>query len=90
MYVAGRTLSDRESARQIGKLLDLFEIAPIDKVVLRSALSLGFKDFEDAVLCAAAIAVGAEVIVTRDHTRFERAPLPAVSPADLLAVLRAS
>lgn len=71
--------------REIEQLLRLFEIAPINRTVLSSALLLKFTDFEDAVLHEAAIHVGAELIVTRDTKGFQKATIPVYSSTEFVA-----
>ncbi len=86
-YIAARTLGERRARRHITTLLSLFEIAPVTGDVLRDATSLGWADFEDAVLHESARAAGADAIVTRDRKGFARAKLRTYTPAELLALL---
>ena len=86
-YLASQALGRTRSRRHLEMLLDLFAIAPIDESVLRSALSSRFNDYEDAVLHAAAAAVHAECIVTRNVKDFRRSVLKIYSPDELLSSL---
>ena len=52
------------------------------------ARSLSFTDFEDAALASAAEAAGCTQIVTRNVADFARSPVPALTPEELLAMLR--
>jgi hypothetical protein len=70
-------------------LLALFEIAPVNRVVLETALALDFSDFEDAVVHEARRHFGVQGLVTRDPKGFSKASLPIYSPADLLLALTA-
>ena len=54
---------------------------------IRYAAGLPMDDFEDAMQVAAARACGARCIVTRNLRGYERSPIPAVSPQDLLSEL---
>ncbi|WP_419921773.1 hypothetical protein [Candidatus Poriferisodalis sp.] len=54
---------------------------------IRYAAGLPMDDFEDAMQVAAARACGARCIVTRNLRDYERSPIPAVSPQDLLSEL---
>jgi len=74
------TLKARES---IEILLSLFEIAPVNEPVLRNALNLPFKDYEDAVLHEAARSVNASLIVTRNTVDFRNSEIPVSLPAEL-------
>jgi len=71
------------------QLLAIFDVASVDRDVLKGALELGFSDFEDAVLHEAACKVGAVAIVTRNGKDFTRSSLPVFDPAELLAAVYA-
>ena len=45
-----------------------------------AALDLPMPDFEDALQAAAAMACGAQVIVTRNERDFKGSPVPAMTP----------
>ena len=62
-------------------LLDTFEVSPGNRDVLRSALKLDMKDFEDAVQIASAQAAELDFIITRDIKDYEKSPVKALSPA---------
>lgn len=79
----------RPTARQtLRKLLELFEIAPVNRAVLEEALQSKMVDFEDAVLDQAGWLAGAELIVTRNQKDFRYATLKVSGPDDLLARLQ--
>ena len=69
------------------ELLSVLEVAPVDGHVLEQALALPYHDLEDAVQMAAARQAGAEYLVTRDRAGYAAGPLPALAPAELLALL---
>ena len=80
---------DRDSAhRHIDNLLELFEIAAVTRIVLETAMRLGFRDFEDAVLHAAAEHAGADYLITRNVTDFRRASLSILAPHEFIAMYR--
>ena len=80
----------KERARdEIGKLLLLFEIAPITRSVLEEALAAGFDDFEDAVIYQAARHVGAQAIVTRNGKDFCCSDITICTPDELVKALSA-
>ncbi|CAN5343135.1 hypothetical protein BH24ACT19_BH24ACT19_09380 [soil metagenome] len=70
-------------------LLRLFEVAPVNRAVLESALALGFDNFENAVLHEAGRFAGARAITTRDPSCFSAATLPVYDPEALVAALDA-
>jgi hypothetical protein len=53
------------------------------------AANLPMKDFEDALQCAAALACGADVIVTRNLEDYHFSPINAVTPTQILNDLQA-
>jgi predicted nucleic acid-binding protein len=86
-YVAAKAVGARKALIAVRKLLEMFEIAPVNRPVLAAALESRLSDFEDAVLHEAARQVSAEAIVTRDPSDFRRSVLPTWSPAELCRVL---
>ena len=83
-YLLKKNLPIKEATHAVKQLLQLFEIAPVNRLVLEAALKSNFSDFEDAVLHAAAIHSGAEAIVTRDESGFSKSKLAIYSPEMLL------
>jgi predicted nucleic acid-binding protein len=73
--------------RAVEQLLQVFAVAPVTDVVLRRALVLAWRDFEDAVCAASAEAAGCDAIVSRDPAGFPDAPLPVIDPAAALGLL---
>ncbi len=86
-YLNTRAVGGRAARRTTEALLEVFGVAPVDDVVLRAALALGWADFEDAVTAAAARRAKCQAIVTRDPKGFPRCPLRVVTPGDLVAWL---
>jgi len=83
-YIA-RKLRDQETARQaVSELLLTLNVCGIDHRTLRSALSLSFRDFEDAVQHAAADAAGLEAIITRNVRDYSTARLPLFTPDEFV------
>lgn len=72
-------------------LLDLarfVEIAPTTTESLRQAGRLRYRDFEDAMQVAAAMACGADLIATRNHRDYAGGPIRAAAPGEVLRLLR--
>jgi predicted nucleic acid-binding protein len=86
-YLVNRGFGAERSLTEVKKLLSLFEIAPVSRVVLERALDLGLADYEDAVLHEAARQVDARGIVTRNSRHFKKATLPVYTPEELSRVL---
>lgn len=83
-YFLKKSLPMKEAIDILKKLLKLFEVAPVNRLVLEDALDSGFLDFEDAVLHAAALHVGAQAIVTRDDKGFRKAKVAVYTPERFL------
>lgn len=88
-HLAARVVGAARARKHVRTLFELFDIAPAGRDVLRNALDLGFKDYEDAVLHEAAREAHATGIVTRDSAGFSRSTLSVYTPDELLRMLRA-
>lgn len=88
-YIARKAIGTLEADRAIGRLLLLFQVAPVTELVLSSALARAFSDFEDAVLDAAAELVSVNALITRDAEGFRRSKLPVFTPAEFLRAMSA-
>jgi predicted nucleic acid-binding protein len=89
-HLLGRELGTKRARKAVVDLLKLVTVVPLDEDRLLHALALGWTDFEDAVQAACALKVEADYIVTRDRDGFANSDVPAVSPAELLTLLRSS
>jgi predicted nucleic acid-binding protein len=87
-YLAGRAVSRQASKEQVQNLLKLFDVTPVNRLVLEAALNLEMSDYEDAVLAASAHHAGMNALVTRDMRDFKNGPLPVHSPEQLLKILK--
>lgn len=74
---------------RVAELLRIVGVAPVDEDVIRTALTGGFADFEDAMQMAAATGAAADYVATRNLADFSRGPVPALAPAELVALLDA-
>ena len=86
-YLLTQTMPHPAARQALQKLLELFEIAPVNRAVLEEALKSKLADFEDAVLDQAGRLAGAEVVVTRNQKDFRHATLKVLGPDELLASL---
>jgi predicted nucleic acid-binding protein len=86
-YLAVKVNGVGSAREQIRHLLELFEVAPVDRTVLEAALSSAFSDFEDGVLHEAGSQYGIDGIVTRNGADFAHAQVPIFSPAELETLL---
>jgi predicted nucleic acid-binding protein len=85
--LARKVIGIDSAIEEIKKLMKLFEIAPVNRTVLVSALSSGFSDFEDAVIHESAVHKEVQGIVTRDLTGFKKSNIQVYSPEELLLML---
>ena len=71
----------------IKRLLQIFDLAPVDSLVLQAALQSAVPDFEDAVLCESAWHAEIDCIVTRNTVHFALSPVKVYGPDGLLVWL---
>lgn len=89
-YTMRKTNSAAERLTALAGLLQLVEVIPVSRVVIESAIQLGFADFEDGLQYCAARSISAiEAIVTRDPKGFAAGTLPVLAPPAALARLGA-
>ncbi|HKJ30201.1 MAG TPA: PIN domain-containing protein [Balneolales bacterium] len=86
-YLLSKTLDNKRAVENVRKLLKIFHISSINRVVLEDALDTQFKDYEDAVLYQSAIHANLNTIVTRNPKDFLKSNLPVYTPKEYLALL---
>jgi predicted nucleic acid-binding protein len=89
-YVNARAVGVRMATETTEALLSVFEVAPVDEAVLRSAIGLEWKDFEDAVVAAGARRAKCDAVITRNPRDFKGAPIKILTPAEAVAWIEAS
>ena len=89
-YLAAKAVGPKAAARHVRALLELFDVAPVDRAVLLRALDARFVDFADAVLHEAGRSTGVDAVVTRDRSGFAAATLPVFTPDAFLGALRSA
>lgn len=87
-FLLAKYLGKARTRRVVTDLLNLVEVVPVDEDRLRHALAADWADFEDAVQAACAEKAEADYLVTRNKADFRKSAVKAVTPAELLAVLR--
>lgn len=83
-YVLERELGGPRAKAVLAGLLGPLVVAPVTDAAIRLALAGPLADFEDGVTLAAALEVGADVIVTRNAKDFAGGGLAAVHPGLLV------
>ena len=74
-----------EAQDQISELIDVLSILNVTEQDIRAALRLRWKDFEDAVQYAVALANHVDAIITRNVRDFERTDIPVLTPGEFLS-----
>lgn len=86
-YLMAKSLGAKSAIKHIRLLLSLFEIAPVNRVVVENALECNFSDYEDAVIVEAARHAGLEYIITRNIKDFKKSSMPVYTPSGFIQVL---
>jgi predicted nucleic acid-binding protein len=86
-YIARRAAGSDAAQEAVDPCLKSFEICTVDRKALEQALQLPGNDFEDNLQIVCAATSGLEAIVTRDHSGFQAATIPVLSPDEFLATL---
>ncbi len=89
-YLLSQALPKKQSHQALQRLMELFEIAPVNRSVIEEALASRVDDFEDAVLEKAGELAGVDAIITRNTRDFRRSSIKAVDPLEFLASLPGS
>jgi len=85
IYFITQREKDHGFAREvITKLLNVFEIANVDKNDCVTALRVDMKDYEDALLSVCAKKMKADCIITQNTVDFKNSAVPAMKPLDFL------
>ncbi len=84
-YLLIQSFPRAEARQALRRLLELFEIAPVNRSVIEEALRSKMADFEDAVLAHAGALVGADAIITRNTRDFRRPKIKVLDPIELLS-----
>lgn len=87
-YVLKKWVDPAVSLEFVRLVLNIFSVVPLDESVLRLAVDLPHKDFEDAIQTFSAVQAKADCIVTRDRQHFSTDYMPVISPAEYLDLFR--
>lgn len=86
-YIARKELGNSTAVEFVSDLVQVFEIAGVDKEVILYALAANMHDFEDAIQNEAAVLNGIEIITTRNKNDFENSSLTVYTPEELIRKL---
>ena len=87
-YLLRKLLPETERRSALRNLSAIVHPANVSADHLFYAFDSPCPDFEDAVQMACARSCGADVVVTRDAGDYSTSPVPALSPAAFLALMR--
>lgn len=88
LLAARKYLSKQKSQDALGAMLDLVEVLDVIDVDCRHAQSCEMSDFEDALIACVAKRHGVDFIVTRNKKDFCKSPVPALTPAEFVALYK--
>ena len=89
-YLNAKAVGRRMATETTEALLSVFEVAPVDEAVLRSAMALELNDFEDAVAATGARRAKCDAVITRNPRDFKGAPIKVLTPAEAVAWIETS
>lgn len=87
-YLLRKEKGGDEALKILKKVRVVLKTAPVIEKVIDSALSSGFRDFEDAIQYYAAAEVKSEYLITRNKKDFPAKLLKIVTPEEFLALLK--
>lgn len=89
-YLARKPMGAVAARKALVMLTRMLRVVPVTAATIDAALQSPMTDFEDAVLGCAAAAADIDLIVTRNLPDFAAGEVTAVTPTNLLAMLRAN
>jgi predicted nucleic acid-binding protein len=91
LFYLYRRQADNQGAYQaVRSMLQVFDVAGVDRTTIENACDLAWRDFEDAVQLIAASRSVCDYLVTRNPRDYPKHDLSVVQPAEFLAVWVAS
>jgi predicted nucleic acid-binding protein len=86
-YLITKSLNRKKAKHEIQKILNLFQIASVNSMVLNLAINSEFKDFEDAVQYYSGKCSKVDTLVTRNTKDYNSSELPVYSPDEFLKMV---
>ena len=86
-YLCRKAIGKDNALQALSTLLFFLDIAPVNRKVIETALTIDFTDFEDAVLNESAAFVSVDTIVTRNKQDFAHSLIAVYTPEELLNLL---
>lgn len=85
-YLLRKALGAEKARKVLGDLLHLLNCVDTMHGDITNALLSDVSDFEDAVVDSVAVRIKAKMIITRNVKDFKDSKIPAVTPADFIAL----
>ena len=86
-YITSKQIGKVAATGELAGIFRLVTTVAVDEQIIGQAIQAGLPDFEDAVQLFAALAAGADAIVTRDPKGFPTPLVPVLNPVVALAQL---
>lgn len=86
-YLASKDQTPAKARATMTNLLQFLSVAKIDQSTIEQAMSLSYRDFEDAVQMIAAVQCKADYFVTRNPKDFQPPLLPVIQPSELISLI---
>ena len=87
-YHVNKELKDSFASQdKLREMMEFLSVLNVTEQDIRTALDMRWKDFEDAVQYAVALANHVDAIITRNAKDFERTEIPVLTPAEFLDAL---
>ena len=86
-YLVSKDQSAAKARATITNLLQFLSVAKIDQSTIEQAMSLAYRDFEDAVQMIAAVQCKSDYFVTRNPKDFQPPMLTIIQPSELIALI---
>lgn len=86
-YIVEKNQGHEAAVKALSICLNLAHVGALDETAVLLGISYGFRDVEDSFVAAIASKAKADYIVTNNVKDFGASPVPAVTPAELLARL---
>ena len=86
-YLVSKDQSPAKARTTITNLLQFLSVVKIDQSTIEQAMSLAYRDFEDAVQMMAAVQCKADYFVTRNPKDFQPPVLTVIQPSELIALI---
>lgn len=87
-YIVRKEHDQKAALDFVADILRSCRVAPVNKTTIAGALTSGFREFEDGVLCESAREINASCIITRNVGDFAKSAVPAILPGDFLELLK--